>query len=325
MEGEQREQVVEKPDAGRDVRPAAAVERERDAERRLGARADERCLAPGRAAGLGSEGSQEEVVLGRPPEGHPDPLREPADDDALLLEPRAEIVLAADPDEVARHRRRVEAGRDEGLADALALGELRREVVAGIAERCSGDPRGGSGDRRRRPARLEHCSGRRSCDRVPDPERGVAERLRHRSQHDQVRALAEPGHDGLAAVLDVGLVDDHRSVGMALRELDELGRRGDGARWVVGVAAPDQARAVSAVRPEDRIGAGEQRRDAVERVGRRDDRGRPPRREVGARTEQDEIVRSRADDDLLPATSAPPSRETYAAAASRRSRYVPSG
>ena len=212
--------------------------------------------------------------------------------------PRSSV--AADPDEVARHRRRVEAGRDESFADALALGELRREVVAGIAERCSCDPRGGSGDRRRRPARIEHCGGRRSCDRVPDPERGVAEGLRHRSQHDQVRALAEPGHDGLAAVLDVGLVDDHRSVGMAPRELDELGRRGDSTSWVVGVTAPDQARAVSAVRSQDRIGAGEHRGDAVERVGRRDDRGRPSRGEVGTRTEQDEIVRSRADHDLVP-------------------------
>ena len=276
VEGEQRQQVVEKPDPGRDVRPAAAVERERDAERRLGARPDERRLAPGRRARLGAERTQEEVVLGRPPQRDPDPLREPAHDDALLLEARAEIVLAADPDEVARRRRRVEAGRDERVADALALGDLRREVVARVAQRRSGDARGGRGDRRRRPARLEHGSRRRSCDRVPDPERGVAERLRHRSQHDQVRALVEPGHDGLAAVLDVGLVDDDRSVGMAPRELDELGRRGHVARRVVRVAAPDQARAVAPSAP-DRIGAGEQRRDAVERVGRRDDRRRPPR------------------------------------------------
>ena len=230
VKGEQRQQVVEEPDPGRDVRPAAAVERERDPERRLGARADERRLASGRRARLGAERTQEDVVLGRPPERDPDPLREPADDDALLLEARAEIVLAADPDEVARHRRSVEAGRDERVADALALGELGREVVARVAERRSRDARGRGGDRRRSPARLEHGGRCGSGDRVADAERGVAERLRHRPQHDQVGALGEPGDDGLAAVLDVGLVDDDRCLGVAPRELDELGRGGDGTR-----------------------------------------------------------------------------------------------
>ena len=74
VEGEQRQQVVEEADSGRDVRPAAAVEVERDAERRLGARPDHRRLAARRRARLGAERTQEEVVLGRPAQRHPDPL-----------------------------------------------------------------------------------------------------------------------------------------------------------------------------------------------------------------------------------------------------------
>ena len=185
VEGKQREQVVEEADPGRDVRPTAAVERQRDPERRLGARADQRCLAPGQWARLGAERSQKDVVLGRPPERDPDPLREAAHDDALLLEPRAEIVLAADPDEVARNRRCIEPGRDKGVADALSLGELPREVVARVAERGGRDAGSRRRDRRRCSAGLEHSGRCRSCDRIPDPERGVAEGLRHRSQHDR--------------------------------------------------------------------------------------------------------------------------------------------
>ena len=255
---------------------------------------------PGERAGLGAERPQEDVILGRPSEGDPDPLREAADDDALLLEPRAEVVLAADPDEVARNRRRIEPGRDECVTDALALGQLPGEVVARVAERGCGDAGGGRGDRRRRSPRLEHRGRCGSCNRVPDPERCVAEGLRHRAQDDQVGALVEPWDDGLAAVLDVRLVDHDRRFGMAPRELDELRRRGHDARRVVRVAAPDQACAVGAIRADDGIGTREHRRDAVERVGRRDDRRRSPRREEGAGAEQDEVVGAGADDDLVP-------------------------
>ena len=114
VEGEQREKVVEEADPGRDVRSAAAVEDERDPERRLGTRADERRLASGGRAGFSAERTQEDVVLGRPPHRHPDPLREPAHDDALLLEPIGEVVLGSDPDEIARTGRRVVARRQRG-------------------------------------------------------------------------------------------------------------------------------------------------------------------------------------------------------------------
>ena len=212
---------------------------------------------------------------------------------------RAEIVLAADPDEVARNGRRVEPGRNEGVADALSLGELPGEVVARVAKRGCGDAGGRRGDRRGRSPRLQHRGRCRSRNRVPDAERGVAEGLRHRAQHDQVGALVEPWDDGLAAVLDVGLVDHDRCLGVAPRELDELGRRGHDARRVVRVAAPDEACAVGAVSAGDGIRAREHRRDAVQRVGRRDDRRRSPRLQEGAGAQQDEIVGARADDDLV--------------------------
>ena len=202
------------------------------------------------------------------------------------------------PDEVARDRGDVEARGGQRGAHPLSLGDLGGDVVARIAERGRGDPCRGSGDGGGRPARLEHRRGRGRGDREPDPQGRVAEGLRHRAQDDQVGALVEPRDDRLAAVLDVGLVDDDRRLGVAPGELDELRRRGDDARRVAGIAAPEQARALGL---DGRIGPGQERRDAVERVGRRDDRRRPARREEGAGAEQDEVVGARPDHHLLPA------------------------
>ena len=55
VEGEQRQQVVEEADAGLDSRAAAAVELERDAQRRLGRRADDQRRAARRRPGRGAE------------------------------------------------------------------------------------------------------------------------------------------------------------------------------------------------------------------------------------------------------------------------------
>ena len=164
------------------------------------------------------------------------------------LEPLAEVVVGPQPDEVARGRGDVEAGGGQRGAHPLSLGDLGGDVVARIAERGRRDARRRSGDGRGRPSRLEHGRGRRRGDREPDPEGRVAEGLRHRAQDDQVRALVEPRDDGLAAVLDVRLVDDDRRLGVATGELDELRRRGDDARRVLGIAAPEQARALGSRR-----------------------------------------------------------------------------
>ena len=152
VEGQQRQEMVEEADSRRDVRSAAAVEGERDPQRRLGARPDERRLTSRRRARLGSERAQQDVVLGRPAQRHPDPLGEPPHDDALRLEALAEVVVAAHPDEVPARGRNVEAGGGERLAHALALRDLGVDVVARIAERGRGDARGrgaiGAGARR---------------------------------------------------------------------------------------------------------------------------------------------------------------------------------
>src|SRR5207342_3272059 len=100
---------------------------------------------------------------------------EAADDDALLLELRAEIVLAADPDEVARDRRRIVPGCNECVTDALALRQLPGEVVARVAKRGCGDAGGGRRDRCGRSPRLQQSGRRRRCNRVPDSERCEAE------------------------------------------------------------------------------------------------------------------------------------------------------
>ena len=216
------------------------------------------------------------------------------------LEARAEVVVGSDPDEVARRRGRVEAGRDERGAHALALGDLRVEVVARVAERRGGDARRGGGDRSRRAARLEHGGRRGRRDGIADAERrrsrtpstSSAGRSGSGTRRATGRPISPPYSTYASSTTTAALGCRRASSTSSAAGVHLPGR-------VVRVAAPDQARAV---RPRaDRSAPCEQRRDAVERVGRRDDRRRAAGREVRARAEQDEVVRAGADDDLLPA------------------------
>ena len=123
MEGEQRQQVVEEADAGRDANPARAVEIEGEPQRRLGRRAGNIGAAARRRPGLGAERAQDDVVLERAAKRDPDAVGEAADDEPLLLEPLAERLAAADPDEVRERRRAVVARREQRRSYALALGD----------------------------------------------------------------------------------------------------------------------------------------------------------------------------------------------------------
>ena len=146
VEREQREQMVEEADPRRDVRSAAAVERERDAERRLGARPDQGRLAAGRGPAASAPSARRRTSFSV---GRRSVTRIPCGKRRTTMpcasSSRAEIVARVrDPDEVARPRRRVEAGRDERGADPLALGDLGVEVVARLAQRGGGDARRGA-------------------------------------------------------------------------------------------------------------------------------------------------------------------------------------
>ena len=102
VEGEQRQQVVEEADPGLDARPAvpssASVSRSAVS---VVVRNDRR-LPSRRGPGLGSERTEQDVVLGRAPDGDADALRERAHDDSLRLEPLGERLVGPDEDEVRR-------------------------------------------------------------------------------------------------------------------------------------------------------------------------------------------------------------------------------
>ena len=174
---------------GRDVRPAAAVELERDPERRLGARPDQRRLAS-RRPGPGSAPSARRRMsfsVGRRsviriPCGNrrtmmPCASSRPPRSSSLRTQTKLPGRRAA-----RRSRRRRAPSRTRSRSATSDAMSKRGSRSAAAAMRAAG-----AGDRRRRPPRLEHGGRRGRCDGVADPERGVAERLRHRAQHDQVR------------------------------------------------------------------------------------------------------------------------------------------
>jgi hypothetical protein len=201
--------VVEEADSRGDPRAAGAVEIQHDPERGLGARArDDRSPARRRAAGC-AERFEQDVVLRRPPERDSDSLGEDPDHEPRCLQPLPERFVRAHPDEVAVRLRAVEPGRGEGPAHPLALGDGRSDVEARVAQRGRGDPSGGRRDARGRPAPVELGGSLRSGDRVAHAQRREPERLRERSQHDQVRQLGDEPGAGDAGELPVRLVDDH--------------------------------------------------------------------------------------------------------------------
>jgi hypothetical protein len=83
LEGEQGQQMVEEADTGRDPGAAAAVQVEREAQRRLGARADDERVAPRRGRRAGSQGGEQDVVLARAAQRDPDPASGFAHDEPL--------------------------------------------------------------------------------------------------------------------------------------------------------------------------------------------------------------------------------------------------
>ena len=296
VERPQREQVIEEPDPGRDERAPVAVEVEHDPERGLGARPRDDRRPAGRRADARTEGFEQDVVLGRPPERDPNPVGEDPDDQPGRFEALAERLPRAHPDEVAVRLGAVVAGGGEGFADALALGDGRLDVEARLAQ-CSGcDPGGRSRDARRRPAPVELGSGLRCGDRIANTQRGEPEGFRERSQHDHVRQLGDERDRGDAGELPVGLVDHDRRLRVSSRERRDLVRIAQLAGRVVGIADPDQ---VGAVRLGDDLRALQLRRDSEEAVGRREDRRAAARGEKRRRTEGDQLVGARTGNDLV--------------------------
>jgi len=146
--------------------------------------------------------------------------------------------------------------------------------------KCSGQRR----DRARSLACVQLARGVDVGDRVTDTRAGERKRLRERADHDH--AVPDEIDGGLVAVLEVCLVDDERP---------RIRQRLQRARRIVRTAAIRQHGTRSA-----HFGAREPRCDAKERI----------RRVVGdgdvvaragecARAEQNQVIRARAEDDVL--------------------------
>ena len=203
----------------------------------------------------------------------------------------------AQEEEVGRRRSDVVAGRDERRPHPLAFLDRRIDVTEpGRAERCRGDCRRRPGDRCRRPALGEQRRGRRVRYGVAHAERGEAEGLRHRPDHDEVLELVDPRRARPRAILDVRLVDHHCRLRLAARELDQRLRLDPAADGVVRVADPAELRLVLRVDHGPAVQPGG---DAVERIRRPVDRRTHSGPEERLRDEEDEVVCACADDDVL--------------------------
>ena len=296
VEGQQRQEVVDEADPGLDASAAAPVEVERQTQRRLRARADDESVARLGGGSAGAERGEEDVVLTRAPQGDTDPLRELADDEPALLEAGSELLVVAYENEVAVARPAVVACGGERLLHPLPLDERLLDVQPRLAQSSGGDARRRRTDARGRSARLELGRDLGGRDRPADAERGEAERLRQCPQHDQIRALRDQRHTARARVLEVGLVDDDRRVRLRQRNRDDLGRIAQVAGRVVRIADPDHRRAVGSGLNVRAFELGD---DPVQPIGGRLDRGGSARGEKGSRTDPDQLVRPRADDDLV--------------------------
>ena len=117
---------------------------------------------------------------------------------------------------------------------------------------------GGRGAPQLRCARPERRSAPGPCARpAPQPSQARPPHTRRGAPRTRTPSTSSAARSGWGTRrargrrsrprIDVGLVDDDRRIGMATRELEELGRGSNGTRRVVGVAAPDDARTVRAV------------------------------------------------------------------------------
>ena len=179
--------------------------------------------------------------------------------------------------------KRLEPERAQRAREALAFlhdrAHVRRRLERGERER-----RGQRRDGTRRLPFVQLARGVRVGDRVAHPRGRERERLRERADHDH--AVVDQTDRGLAAVLEIRLVDDERP---SLRQRIERAGR------VVRPAAERQHGIVVAD-----LRAREPRADPEERVRRLvGDRDRVTGTCEGARAEQDQVVRARAEHDVL--------------------------
>ena len=272
------EQVVEEADARSHARRPRPSRSSESRMRRLRRHARDEGRAGRRRLGRRAERREHDVVLARSAQRDPDALAEDADDEPLRLEALAERRVAGNEDEVGGGRRALVTRCQQRAAHPTPLSDRLLHVETRVAERGGGDRRSRPAHVGRRAAQLELGGDLRARDRVADPQRGEAERLRERPEHDHVRMLLDQRHRALPAVLEVGLVDDDCGARVLARELGDPALLEELARGVVRVTDPDHVRAAGL---GDDLGALDLAREAVERVRGRRDRGRAAGREVG--------------------------------------------
>ena len=220
-----------------------------------------------------------------------------ADDEALRLQ----LVGAVG----ARGRRRSsrptagtsKPAREQRLPHPLALGDRLLDVELRVAERGGGDPRGRGRDGRRVAPPVELAGDLGRGDRVADPKRGEAERLRQRP--DARRGSASPATSGAtvfppyskyaSSTTTAASGYDRASAAISSGSTSSPGR-------VVRVAEPDE---VGLGRIVGELGPFDPRGDRVHRVRRLLDEGAAAGAEEGPRGERDQPVGAGAGDDLL--------------------------
>ena len=230
VEGELLEQVVVEPGAGRDAHAARAVEREPHGEARLGGRAQRarrgarrrRRPATGRSstrasASTSRSSSSASSTETRIASGYARttmPWRSSAS-------PSARAVVDGHVEEVRVRLERREPERAQRRRRAARAPRAPARTSGGVGERRERERGRERRDRRRRLARVQLGGDVARGERVADARAREPEQLRERAQHDD--AVVEQRHGGLAAVLEVRLVDDERP---RVRERAERRRSG---------------------------------------------------------------------------------------------------
>ena len=295
VEGEERQQVVEKPDPGLDARPPLPSSATEGGAPSPSSFATPSPPVPAQArARLRAHGG--DVILGRAADGDTDALRERAHDDSLRLEPLRERLVGSNEDEVRRRRLAVVAGGGESARSrsrsAMVASTSPRRGAQAAAPIAAAGPEIGAGARRSvRSADVSGCANAKPTRSAARPNAFESVRTTTRFGNWSTHRAADRAPYSTYASSTTTIV-----FGLRSGERDDLLGLHPRAGRVVEVAEPAEVGVFGWPR---HVGTVQRRRDPVERVRRRVDRRPRARPEKRLSQQKDQVVRARADDDVL--------------------------